>query len=553
MENENLRISRRKALLSDFIINPNEVRNGREGKTTHQIVYRKDDMEIKTYVLKRIKNDSITDKENFMNEIFHTIQVQENCPSILPISYWIIDLRNREYDVKFNNVDICAVTELKTNNKDKYEQTSMKSFIADVIYDTDAAIMCYGLIRACCLMHHRKLMHLNICPENVLVDDQKHPYIIGFENSTFIGQVVHKDFILKNRDFAPPELLSDFKSPSPKSDIYSVALTIAFYYLNIESNNFLQNLHSRQENSTNNDSNLLNSALSKIRGQNRAFFDYLTPMTNKEIEQRTSPIDAMNDLVSKYKEYFPKINEDTFKNYTKCFPTENVDYISPKSDPIGNESVLDNVFRLSGENSLPNLFNGFFKYFLNDEDNEMIKQSAHSCVTETKNDPIDNNKILIEGKNHEKLKDFKEALNKYSSIMNQNSEALGRYAVLQIRINRNPKDPKFYNYLRIAVSLNDPYSTYFMGYLKMRSEKYKKANWYFEKVLNYFEKSQQTDPKPEYYFDSLFYSGYCLEMIDDENVRAKEKYEKYYQYSNVGQENNLINNQFRDYVSKFLK
>lgn len=148
-------------------------------------------------------------KKVFMNEM--RIYLTNRMPSILNIVGYHIGKRNQDIFIENKgniSLEIC-LNQIRFNL-------------------TNKLIIAYGVARAMKFLHMNNIVHRNLKPAVIMLDNKFHPYVSEFY---FAKQIDTKSsFLLKEStpEFMAPEFINDFKSNqnSFKIDVYSYGITL---------------------------------------------------------------------------------------------------------------------------------------------------------------------------------------------------------------------------------------------------------------------------------------------------------------------------------------
>ena len=188
----------------------------------------------------------------------------------------------------------------------------------DKNYEKKIKEIVYRIILGLNILHSNGIIHNDIKPANILINDQYHSSICDFGSFTFLGELP-KSFTLT---FASPELLMNSKDINGKSDMFSLGLTILCCAYRREQSIFEQKDNQKKQLDYLKDffSNTPNKLYEKyIKNiEDRDLRDLLKNLLTWEPEKRFSAEDALNS--NYFKDLYPskdgieKIHFPIYKN-----------------------------------------------------------------------------------------------------------------------------------------------------------------------------------------------------------------------------------------------
>lgn len=173
------------------------------------------------YVMKVTKNKLKKEelKRSFYQEV--TVLSLFHHPAMVPfIGYCVDDNKGKIY-LKFIE---------KGSLDDNIQKNCTK--VADQLWDeTHKYIISYGIARVMKYLHSHNILHRDLKAENVLLDEDLHPYVTDFGTSKAVDDARNTATVKQTTLYImPPELISDPKFNRTKEiDIYSYSMIL--YYL----------------------------------------------------------------------------------------------------------------------------------------------------------------------------------------------------------------------------------------------------------------------------------------------------------------------------------
>lgn len=162
--------------------------------------------------------DDLSDDEKKRTTNMISLVRDFNHPSILKF------IGCSSVDFKGNN-RITLVNELMPNDSlNNIINLAMKSIIPPAWNDTKALINLYGIASAMSYLHSHDILHLDLKPENVLLDENLYPKLTDFYLATKISDLPITN-VMGTPVYMAPEIMKDCEY-SKACDVYSFALIV---------------------------------------------------------------------------------------------------------------------------------------------------------------------------------------------------------------------------------------------------------------------------------------------------------------------------------------
>ena len=158
----------------------------------------------------------------FINEFSFTSKF--NHPAILKyIRYSPVDFEKNPRPV--------AITNLSRNETLYHAINSRIIDFTSIENETKKYIIIYGIASAMSYLHSHDIIHCNLCPENIYLDENYHPKLGGFYHSQFISDIPPKNSIDRFSKYKgnfknfSPEIFY-YKDYSKASDVYAFSILL---------------------------------------------------------------------------------------------------------------------------------------------------------------------------------------------------------------------------------------------------------------------------------------------------------------------------------------
>ena len=168
--------------------------------------------------------EETTTKEKYIMKISHITNFTQFSPSDDHDFTFTIPaiMKNNEYKIsEFCNKDHLIIRRKyiqKGSLNDMIFNEQNKSLLIDPL----KYIIILGIALGMEFLHSHKIIHGNLKPENILIDEFLHPQICDFGIFEFNDQ---KDFLMNSNDYIAPEIFKGNKQDF-KSDVYSYSMII---------------------------------------------------------------------------------------------------------------------------------------------------------------------------------------------------------------------------------------------------------------------------------------------------------------------------------------
>lgn len=161
--------------------------------------------------------EGFADQKRFFREI--QCQHSLNHKAVLPlIGYSIPNENNGKYAI---------ITDLMPNGNLYQLIEKVRSFKASLDWETIRAINIFGIAAGMAYIHQRNVIHRDLGAFNILLDENFHPKIGGFDCAKFLeqGALEDKEFRVGTPIYLAPEIFEE-KPYSNKADVYSYGIVL---------------------------------------------------------------------------------------------------------------------------------------------------------------------------------------------------------------------------------------------------------------------------------------------------------------------------------------
>lgn len=168
---------------------------------------------------KEFKSNSDDEKLFILREI--EINIRINHPAIIRfIGFSPINFSNQLKPV--------IITELSTQgNLEQYINIERQGQMHTWINPTQKLIIIYGIASGMSYLHEHDIIHRDLNPRNILLDDDYFPKITDFGLSKFLNQDNNSNYSTKGTlHYIPPEILLHDQEYTKKVDVYAFSLIV---------------------------------------------------------------------------------------------------------------------------------------------------------------------------------------------------------------------------------------------------------------------------------------------------------------------------------------
>ena len=194
-----------------------EIKSGSYG-TVYSVQNKKTYKYFAAKVMKKMDDDDY-DKRYIKKAISREISIMQKLqhPTIIKfIGYSLKDFNG--------NRNVTIFMSLATNGSlaDAISK-AQRSLASDKYDDTAKQIILVGVARGMMFLHQNQVIHRDLKPGNILLDENFHPHITDFGLSKFLGQDFNHTLKCGTPVYMAPEVLSD-EQYDFKADVYSFGI-----------------------------------------------------------------------------------------------------------------------------------------------------------------------------------------------------------------------------------------------------------------------------------------------------------------------------------------